>query len=181
MFEHFTGANRRIMQVATAEARASGLAMISCDHLLLAIAQCGQGPAIEALTGEGLSHRRLRELIDAGPEPLDGEALALVGIDLDAVTRATEAAFGPGALDRAGRALSAKSGGRTRLAPDAKVAIELAVKHAHRTKQRTITPGHILVGLLDQGDSKAIAMLERAGVRPGQLRLATLLRMAAAS
>ena len=36
----------------------------------------------------------------AEPRPLDAEALATIGIDLDEVRRRVEEAFGPGALER---------------------------------------------------------------------------------
>lgn len=183
MFENFAAATRAVVRSALAEARQSGTARIGCDHLLLGIAQSGSGPAVEALTAEGLSLDRLRELAAASaePVPLDSEALAVVGIDLDAVTRAAEAAFGPGALDRAGRALAPAAGGRVRLTPAARSAIELAARTAHRARERQITPGHILLGVLDQGDNAAVRLLQRASVRPAELRTETVRRMAEAA
>ena len=62
----------------------------------------GQGRPPKRCARAGLEAGALRELAAGQPDaaPLDADSLALLGIDLDQVRRAAEAAFGPGALDR---------------------------------------------------------------------------------
>jgi ATP-dependent Clp protease ATP-binding subunit ClpA len=185
MFERFTAQARQAFHLAMAEARAGGGGQIDCQHMLIGLAHGRSGPAAEALSAAGLRPERLRELArrdDGGPaaEPLDADALALVGIDLDEVRRAAEAAFGPGALDRPqGRA--ARFGQRAGMTHDAKVALDLAVRAVRGAGDRWISPGHLLIGLIDQGDNAALRVLSAAGADPAALRADVLRRMTAAA
>src|ERR1700744_1121980 len=100
MFEKFARQTRQVVSGAVAEALGSGTREIGCEHLLIAIALPGSGPAADALAAQGMNAGRLRALAaPSGTRPLDADALAVIGIDLDSVRRAAEAAFGPGALD----------------------------------------------------------------------------------
>ena len=76
----------------------------------------------------------------AEPDPLDADALASVGIDLDTVRRATDATSGRAPLTGPGPAGPAGPG-RMRLTADAKKALELALRTAARLRQREITAG----------------------------------------
>ncbi len=182
MFEKFAEPARQVVVSALAEAKGAGTSQISCEHLLIGVARTGSGPAHEALAAAGLSAARLRQLSQSPgrAEPLDADALAAVGIDLGSVIRAAEAAFGPGALDRAAPGHSSPGRGRARLTPDAKLAIGLALKSARHGRDRVITADHILIGLVDQGRNGATRILEQASVRPSDLRADTVRRMSAA-
>jgi ATP-dependent Clp protease ATP-binding subunit ClpA len=185
MFERFTTQARRAIHLAMAEARAAGTHRIGCQHLLIGLAHGRSEPAADALSAVGLSASRLRELARRsgaeGPaDPLDADALASLGIDLDQVTRAAEAAFGRGALDRPpGRA--GRLGQRAGLTVHAKSALDIALQATRRTGDRSIAPGHLLVGLIDQGDNTALALIAAAGVDQAALRAETLRRMTAAA
>jgi ATP-dependent Clp protease ATP-binding subunit ClpA len=162
MFERFDPAARRACVDARTEAARAGQDKIRAEHILLGLL-AEPGPAADALTQAGLELADLRARIPRGhdaPVPeLDPDALASLGIDLDAVRRATDAAFGPGALDRAPVA------GRRRLpfADDAKQTLVGAVKQAQRSGQRTISSGHLLIGILDQQGNGAVAVLKKSG------------------
>src|ERR1022692_4894977 len=150
----------------------TGTDQIGCEHLLIGLL-AEPGPATQALAAAGLPITELRKQLpggpaarpdplDAGPpdpDPLDAEALAAVGIDLDSVRRATDAAFGPGALDRA---RSGVARGRPRATPhvsltdDAKRSLELALRSTIRLQQSSISTGHLLIGMLDQADNAAL-------------------------
>jgi ATP-dependent Clp protease ATP-binding subunit ClpA len=95
---------------------------------------------------------------------LDPEALASLGIDLDAVRERTDAVFGPGALDRVGR-----SPRHIPFTPDAKKALEQALREAIRVKQKTIDGRHLMLGML-RADSAARDALAAAGVDLDALR-----------
>ena len=181
MFEKFAVNTRRAVVYALEEAHRSGTSRIGCEHLLIGLAHDRSGPAADALTDAGLTVSRLRQLMPGQPAPdlLDADSLASIGIDLDAVREAAEQSFGPGALDRPGR--RAKGSARTRLTSDAKTALELATRAAVAGHSRTISSGHMLLGIIDQGSNDAIAMLSAAELQPADLRADVARRLAEAS
>lgn len=183
MFERFHQDARRVVVRARHEAIGAGQGQIGCEHLLLGLL-AEPGPAAAAMTAAGLELTALRERLLSGsrpePDPLDADALASVGIDLDAVRRAAEAAFGPGALDRSGRGL-ARRPGRMRLTADAKKALELALRAAASLRHREITGGHLLIGIIDQGHNGALDLLAASAIDAAALRADVLSRLATAA
>jgi ATP-dependent Clp protease ATP-binding subunit ClpA len=108
MFERFTACARAIVAQAQENARRLGHGYIGCEHLLLAAASTGE-PAGAALRERGVTPEgveaeivRLTGLGQAAGlfSALDRDALASIGIDIDAVRAQIEAAFGPDALTR---------------------------------------------------------------------------------
>ncbi len=156
MFERFTTPARESVQRAQVEARELRHPSIGTEHLLLGIAAV-EGPAAQVLTSRGLTadvlRQRLKVLTDDG---LDPDALATVGIDLDRVREATEAHLGPGALDK--RRPPVK-GGHLPLTKNAKKALELSLREALHLKSGEIGTGHLLLGLLREGEGLAVRIL----------------------
>jgi len=180
MFERFEPAARHAVIDAREEARRAGQDRICSEHLLLGLLT-EPGTAADALTAAGLTLTGLRSRVPQGSHvgsgsSLDAEALASLGIDLDAVRRATDAAFGPSALDRV------RVPGRKRLplADDSKQTLAGAVKQASKHGGREITSGHMLIGILDQPGNGAQRLLGEAGVDVSALRADVLRRMASA-
>jgi hypothetical protein len=106
MLERFTGDARGVLTAAREGALSLGHDWIGCEHLLLALAATG-GEVGTMLRGQGVTPERVRveavRLAGAGRgaslfDVLDRDALAAIGIDLDAVRGRVEAAFGAGAL-----------------------------------------------------------------------------------
>ncbi len=182
MFERFTTEARNAVQLALSEARVLGASRIGAEHLLLALTHGRSGPAADALRAAGLDAARLRTLAVAQQEaaPLDADALAVLGIDLDQVRRAAEAAFGPGALDRPAAGRGARTT-RARMTPDAKEALARGLRVAQARNDDAVSAGHLLAGLIDQGDNEAVRLLAAAGVDPAALRADVLRRMASAA
>ena len=182
MFERFTTDARNAVQLAASEARVLGTNRIGSGQLLLALAHGRSGAAADALRAAGLDAARLRALTAAPQEsaPLDADALAVLGIDLDQVRRAAEAAFGPGALDRPARSPGSRTA-RFTMTQDAKDAIACGLRVAQGRHDRDFTSGHLLAGLIDQGDNEALRLLAAAGVDPSALRADVMSRMAAAA
>jgi ATP-dependent Clp protease ATP-binding subunit ClpA len=183
VFERFGHDARRAVVAARYEAVRAGRSQIGCEHLLLALL-AEPSPAAAALTAGGTELTALRAALprdgQPDPDPLDADALALVGIDLDTVRRAADAAFGPGALDRAGPG-RARRPGRMRLTADAKQALERALRAAARLRHRELNGGHLLIGIIDQGGNDALDLLAASGVNAAGLRADVLARLAAAA
>jgi ATP-dependent Clp protease ATP-binding subunit ClpA len=108
MFERFTDSARGIVTQAQLNARRLGHSYIGCEHLLMAAATV-EDPAGAALREQGITSERIQLTLLGTVTPLSGldeEALASIGIDLDAVRAKVEAEFGPDALTWAGPAAS---------------------------------------------------------------------------
>jgi ATP-dependent Clp protease ATP-binding subunit ClpA len=183
VFERFTQDAKDVVVRARHEAVRAGRTQIGCEHMLLGLL-AEPGPAAAALTAAGVELTALRAAMPRGsqpdPDPLDADALASVGIDLDTVRRATDAAFGPGALDRAGPG-RARRPGRMRFTADAKKVLEGALRTAARLRHRQLSAAHLLIGIIDQGDNAALGLLAAAGVNAAGLRADLLARLAEAA
>jgi hypothetical protein len=113
MFERFTDGARAVVVHAQDHARRLGHRYIGSEHLLLAVVSADQ-PASAVLRERGITPDRVEEEIvrrvglGAGAglfAGLDTDALAAIGVDLDAVRARIEGAFGPDALARAAQAV----------------------------------------------------------------------------
>jgi ATP-dependent Clp protease ATP-binding subunit ClpA len=199
MFERFTKAAREAVIRAQTEARDLGQSPIGTQHVLLALLADPAGPIAAALRPDGVDARRVRaeivRLVGTGPpatappadlDAEDAAALKAIGIDLDAVRRAIEENFGPGAL-RLPRAQPKRRGlfgrfsagtghipysppGHIPFSPRAKKVLELSLREAIRLKHNFIAPEHILLGILREGNGLACQILVEAQVDFDRLR-----------
>jgi ATP-dependent Clp protease ATP-binding subunit ClpA len=180
VLERFAAAARQALVDARYEAGRAGQDKIHSEHLLLGLL-AEPGEAADAMSAAGLALEDLRARVPRGSHPgpasLDTEALAALGIDLDAVRRATDATFGPGALDN----VVIPGHKRLPMADDAKQALAGALKQAIRLGQRQISSGHMLLGILDQRRNGALKVLAEAGADVGALRADVLRRVTAAA
>ncbi|MET3986050.1 Clp protease N-terminal domain-containing protein [Streptomyces sp. PvR034] len=144
MFEKFTAGARDTVTGAVDEARRTGAARVTEEHLLLALLELGAldplGVDREA-TAAALTEARRR----GGMSKADEEALAGLGIDLDEIVARVEEGHGEGALATAG---ARPRGGRVRLAPGAKRTLTQSLRIAVGRREKTITPTHLLLALL---------------------------------
>lgn len=178
MFERFTDSARHVVVQAQQEARDLRHERVGTEHLLLALthgaqgdAPAGRGAGVARLLAEaGLDHPAVRaEVLRLAGGGVDGPALASIGVDLDAVREAVEAAFGEGALER-GPEAGRRARTRSRFAADARKALELSLRETVRLKQREITAGHILLGLLREQQGLAARVVAARGVDVAKLR-----------
>jgi ATP-dependent Clp protease ATP-binding subunit ClpA len=165
MFERFSREARDTVVQAQAVARTAASRNIDTRHILVALAE-SDGRAARALSLSSVDPvqlaRHIRaDLRDAG---LDREALATLGIDLDAVSERADEVFGQGALLRTGR-----KRGHIPFTAEAKKALELALRETLRLNQRTIDDGHLLLGIL-RAECLARQALAASGVDVGALR-----------
>ncbi|WP_329062127.1 Clp protease N-terminal domain-containing protein [Amycolatopsis sp. NBC_01480] len=113
MFELFTPEARTVVVQAQQHAGRLGHRYVGPEHLLLSVASAG-GPVGVVLRDNGITPDRVEEeIVRRGGlgggtglfSDLDQDALAAIGIDLDAVRARIEAAFSPEVLTRAAETL----------------------------------------------------------------------------
>ena len=117
MFERFSADARTVVIHAQQHARRLGHRYIGCDHLLLALAATDT-PAGGVLREQGVTPERVEEQVVRSSglgaaaalfADLDRDALAGIGIDLDAVRATIEASMPLESLARAGQAVQCGS------------------------------------------------------------------------
>jgi len=165
VFERFTDEARQAVVRAQDEARALRAERIEPVHLLLALTR-DPGRGGTALRAAGVDHDRLAPVAAAAGNPLDPDALAVLGVDLAQVRATAEAAFGVGALDRGRR----QAGGHIPFADGSKRALEESLRAALRRKERRLDSGHVLLGVLAVGDPTVGRVLARLGTDAGALQ-----------
>jgi ATP-dependent Clp protease ATP-binding subunit ClpA len=169
MFERFSPDAREAVLLAQTEAQQLGSTQVDTGHLLLALVAETTGPAGRALRASHLTVDDLRTKVRKRAGGLDPEALAVIGIDLDAVRQATEATFGPGALDSG----LPSAGGHIPLSAEARKVLELSVRRALSRKSKTISSGDVLLAILMLTRSVAVQVLGDARVNIESLRTET--------
>jgi ATP-dependent Clp protease ATP-binding subunit ClpA len=212
MFERFTGDARSTVVQAQEHARRLGHGYIGCEHLLLAAAATGE-PASAVLRERGVTPQAVEtqivRLVGLGQaaslfSALDREALASVGIDLDAVRARIEAAFGPDAFTRAGPYTCRKGrpavrknplarlrhprcaepdqyaspGGHTighiPFTPRAKKSLEHSLREAQARHDNYIGVEHLTLALVAMNDGAVPPILSALGASQAILRAAIL-------
>ena len=163
MLERFTDEARWAITHAQEEARTLRSSRIEPVHVLLALTR-EPGRAGQLLRAAGVDHERLTAAARR-TAPLDADALATVGIDLDQVRAATEAAFGPGALDR-----GAPPSGHIRFADASKHALAQTVGLVGRRHLDRIDAGHVLFGVLAVADPLVDRLFQQLGTDLDALR-----------
>jgi len=149
MFERFTRAAREAVVGATEVAQESGSGQVDEQHLLVALLRRTGLPSVL-----GLDDPAVDQILDAlqatgrraGLSDIDAEALASIGIDLDAVISHVERELGEGALDLPRR--KPRRRGHLPLSGGAKATLEGAVRQAALRKDGEIRTEHLLLGLL---------------------------------
>jgi ATP-dependent Clp protease ATP-binding subunit ClpA len=117
--------------------------------------------AYDVLTTAGVSYPKAREaVLTALGGGFDADALATIGIDVEAVRRAVDANFGPGALERVVAGQEARRGGLP-FTRRAKKVIELSQREAAALKHKYIGTEHILLAILREGNGLAAQVLGR--------------------
>ncbi|HLR84824.1 MAG TPA: Clp protease N-terminal domain-containing protein [Nocardioidaceae bacterium] len=175
MFDRFTEHARASVTSSMRIAEEVGARQIEPLHLLTAVAE-SNGPGGAALDFSGVESADLRAAM--GDDPLDADALATLGIDLEEVRAQAEHEFGQGALDRAPRRTRR---GRLPLSRSSKAALGKALKQAAGHSSRRLDTGHLVLGLLDVDDDGVRSALASAEVEPDELRRDVERRIAASA
>ncbi|GAA0378179.1 Clp protease N-terminal domain-containing protein [Microbispora corallina] len=178
MFERFTETARKVLVLGQENARRLRHDHLGTEHLLLGLLGQPESLSARLLGGHGLDHERAYAAVVRilGTHPtgdIDADALESIGIDLAAVREKVEAAFGPGALDRRpGREERGVLVGPRRipLTPRAKKVLELSLREALALGSKDIRDGHILLGLIREGEGLGVRVMTDAGLDLAGLR-----------
>jgi ATP-dependent Clp protease ATP-binding subunit ClpA len=155
----------RYLAAGADEARRLGHGYIGTEHVLLALTRNPESGATRVLRQLGVTHEDIKDssfLAGVWAPRIDADALATLGIDLEAVRERLEETFGRGALEqtRAGM-LEPTAAGIRCVAPRLKVALVHSLDHAG---EQPVQDEHVLLGLLSVRDSLAARALAELGV-----------------
>ena len=173
MFERFSDEARQAVALAQEEAVELRHGWIGTEHLLLGVLRAG-GQGARLLAEFGVEAGPVRgdvvRLIGRGEEEIDPDALATLGIDLDAVRERVERAFGRGALSRRRGCRDSTIGGHVPFTPRAKKALELTLREGISLGAHELGAEHLVLGLLREGDGVAAQVLHARGVALDEVR-----------
>ncbi|MFE2104652.1 Clp protease N-terminal domain-containing protein [Kitasatospora sp. NPDC059463] len=173
MFERFTEEARRVVVRAGQESAELRHGHVGTEHLLLAVLAEPADPAARVLIEAGLdraaARHAVRRLLGEGD---DARVLATIGVDLDAVREAVESVFGAGALDappeqeprRRGWFRSEGRAGRSPFTSRGRKVLELSLRESLRLKSGHIAVGHLLLGLLREGEGLGARVIAAHGL-----------------
>lgn len=185
MFERFTQEARAAVIGAQEVARRLRSDRIGSEHVLLGALGTRDSVAARALARTGVEPAAVEAAVRAlPPHPIDPDALAGIGIDLDAVRTRVERTFGPGALDRPAPDDPADRGrrrpaGHIPFDGAAKKMLEVALREALRLQHRRIDTGHLLLAVVRLDDTPAHRALLAVGLDPDTLRTTVIATWAA--
>ena len=176
MFERFTDEARNAVVAAQREASALDHGWIGTEHLLLALLADADGRGGRVLRDFGVdvawARSEVERIVGRGEPDLDADALATLGIDLDAVRERVERTFGAGALSRRRCRRGLMTGGALPFTARAKKALELSLREAIAMGDDHIGSEHLLLGLTREGDGVAGRILRSRGIDRDTIRAA---------
>jgi ATP-dependent Clp protease ATP-binding subunit ClpC len=176
VFEKFTNLAKRSLTYAQDEAITLRHDFIGTEHLLLGLVRVREGMAGELLHSYAITPERARaealRVLEAAGVPATGgreatEALAAIGIDVDEIRRRADDTFGPGRFyfPRPGFTMRAKT------------VLELALREAEALGQDAVSPEHLLLGMLTEGEGVGVQVITALGVDPATLRPVIISRL----
>ncbi|MFI6687095.1 Clp protease N-terminal domain-containing protein [Streptomyces sp. NPDC050485] len=177
MFERFTTNARGVVEGAVGHAARAGSAVVTEEHLLLALLDRDGSKAAFALTSLGVTDRRAEvtaALADArrrgGMSKADVNALAGLGISVEEIVAKAEEAHGPGALSEA-TPRKAWPSGRPSFTRESKKVLEKSLRMAAARKHKQIGDEHMLLALTAMPGVVAEVLAEYGGTYGGVERV----------
>jgi ATP-dependent Clp protease ATP-binding subunit ClpA len=176
MFERFSEGARTVVTGAQRQALALHHGWIGTEHLLLGLLEDRDGRAARLLARWGVGPEwvtgEIERIIGRGEPDLDADALATLGIDLDAVRERVEQTFGAGALSGRGCRRGLLPRGSLPFTPRAKKVLELSLREALLMGDRSIGAEHVLLGIAREGEGVGAVILRSRGVDRATVRAA---------
>lgn len=201
MPDYMTPEARAVAMRAYEHALQLGHRDLGGEHFLLALASSGE-PAGAVLREHGVTPERVEEQVvrlagDSLFGDLDRDALAAIGVNVDAVRASIEASLGPAALTRAAQAAhrgprlprlnprpvsgAERDGVFLPHAPDIQQALRNATREAQARHRTQISTEHLALGLLAVTKGPVPLILSALGLSAPALHAAILDRYRQAS
>ena len=163
MFERFTRSAKDVVRGAVRMGEEQGA--VTPDHLFLALFEGSDTVGAQLLADLGVDREQVARLLGektrrGGLTRRDAEALAELGIDVEAVVEAVERDHGTGAMATGGR----RRRSHTPFTREAKKVLEQALREALDLRDKHIGDEHVLLALLTLGT------VEDVGVAPADVR-----------
>lgn len=185
MFERFSKEARAVIVEALDCAVELGSEDVGPGHLLYGCAVGSEETAAEPLRACGITAASVRRLLSRTAKRGAGEdlePLRAIGIDYEAVRAAVEKTFGPGSLESAAdRRASSRGLRRPPFSSEAKRSLQLGLRVAVELHDKTMVPGHLLLGLLRLDNEFVSMAVERSGTTVAGLSAVILDKVAAAA
>lgn len=150
IFNRLTDRSRESVEAAFEEARMLGHDSLGDEDLLLGILRADEGLGAEALTSLGVTLEGARE----ESEGMLSDALSAIGISFEEVRREAGEAF----------EMRLPADRRIPFSPLAKKALVDARKEMRRLGDDHLGTEHVLLGILNNDDGKAVRVLSRLSV-----------------
>jgi ATP-dependent Clp protease ATP-binding subunit ClpA len=185
MLERFTTPARNAVVQAQGSARRLGDDRIGVEHLLLGLLATDDGDGLArsvlesfGVTAEAVERELAARRVSGRLGQAEADALESIGIDLEAIRRRVEEAFGEGALDRGPRR---PRRGHIPFTRRAKKALELSLREARSLRHRHIGTEHLLLGLTRFEDDPAADALRSLEAPPKVIHARVLAELHKAS
>jgi ATP-dependent Clp protease ATP-binding subunit ClpA len=155
----------RYLAAGADEARQLGHGYIGTEHVLLSLARNPASGAVRVLRQLGVTQEDITGsafLARVWAPRIDPDALATLGVDLEAVRERLEETFGSGALEQTRAGMLEPTRARIQcIAPRLKLALAHAVD---RAGEQPVQDEDVLLGMLSVRDSLAARALAELGV-----------------
>ncbi|HEX3491115.1 MAG TPA: Clp protease N-terminal domain-containing protein [Streptosporangiaceae bacterium] len=162
MFERFDPDARAAIAKAREEAARAGRREIGTEHLLLGLMD-KPGDATDALEAAAADPDEVRAVL---PQVEATRAAATEAPEAPEAVPAPE----PEAVPEPRLGEQARAAVDLHLTRNARRALDLALRSAHRFRHDHVSSGHLLLSIIEQPDSGAVEALKVAGIHVGTLR-----------
>lgn len=143
MIMRFSQRTAQVLLRAYLVAKSYGLDYIGTEHLLAGIVAEGEGASYDVLNSQGLTQETYTEALDKVHDHSSAENDHVAELDVQQIMRL--------------------------VTPRTKRVFELAAHMSRRMGQQVIEPEHVLLGIVQEGDSVAIRLLVSQGIDPRQI------------
>jgi ATP-dependent Clp protease ATP-binding subunit ClpA len=155
----------RYVTAGADEARRLGHSYVGTEHVLLALTRIPESGAVRVLRQLGVTPEDITGSAFLGrvwAPRIDADALATLGVDLEAVRERVEETFGSGALEETRAGMLEPTDARIQCVMPR---LKMALAHAlDRAGEQPVQDEHVLLGLLSVRDSLAARALAELGV-----------------
>jgi ATP-dependent Clp protease ATP-binding subunit ClpC len=158
MLEGFTARARRVALLAEQEARMRDHSYVGTEHILLGLTRVGE---VQSRRRWSWPVRVGWKQVESRTAPVAAKALENLGVSLETARQQAEEIIGRG---------QQAPSGHIPFTPQAKNVLELASREARQLGHARTGTGHLLLGLIREGEGVAAEVLVNLGAGPDRIR-----------